>query len=71
MGKNNFICICGHLKIVHSPKYWLNDMGSSKASIEDFLQDACYEWVRRDEAICECEQFKLDNLKYLENLSEK
>lgn len=60
----NNICICGHNREIHNPSY-------SKAKMWDndiYIQDACYVGFD-DHRPCNCYQFKLDNLKYLEQLS--
>jgi len=55
--KNNFPCICGHSKMEHY-SYSRNDV---------FISLICCS----TKGLCECLDFKTDNLRYLEQLSEK
>lgn len=55
--KNNYPCRCGHLKSVHKLIEW-----------KGRLLDECSEKIERFE--CSCYDFKGDNLRYLESLSE-
>jgi len=58
MNLSDNICICGHSRYVHTAYV-----------IDPDNIDACAAYI--DRLFCVCNKFKLDNLRYLEQLSDK
>jgi hypothetical protein len=68
--KIDFPCTCSHSKGMHNPIKWKNRKGSAHC----FKQDACYAEYYNfndNDNLCKCREYKPDNLKYLEMLSEQ
>jgi hypothetical protein len=60
------ICICGHSITTHNPAFWQGKAWDDS----EYNQEACYQWITRDFTMCPCDKFRLNNLKYLEQLYE-
>ena len=60
-------CICGHPKKVHTPKIWKH----RQFDIADYMQEACFYGMDEPPKYCNCNKFKLDNLRLIEELAKK
>ena len=67
------ICICGHLKKAHKIQYWIDLGYKPMFDLNMYEKEACYHIEDEDILFigttiksCVCSQFKIDNLKYLE-----
>ena len=60
----DFPCICGHSKEIHSPQAFKG----RQYSPDTYLLTACYYEI--NDGLCVCREYKQDNLRYLEQLSE-